>query len=382
MKHLYLAAVGDVNDPRTWSGIPFHALQEGRRQGFIDEGLPLGVAGIGVRARRYIWNMKSLLMGKGRGGFQYSVEFLEHLWKPFRQTVAEQRILNCFQLYPPSLLSDNSDLSFFLDQTLLQLFDTYGIRSEIGHWIAEDALRREREGYQHASHLIMHSDWAKQSLIDDYGIDEKKVSVVVPGANLDPEAYRLWSEEKDAYPIECSGTVRLVFVGKHPYRKGLDRLLRAFQILVSKRLDCKLFVIGCDRTSVPADLRNIPEVDWLGFFDKRNASADYLKAVGRCDIGCLLSRSEAGGIGLREYHALGLAVVAPSVGGSSDHIVPGASTLISPNESDREVAEKLIALVHDRNRLEQMKRISWENRHRVCWQSSIESMKQLMGQDS
>ena len=173
-----------------------------------------------------------------------------------------------------------------------------------------------------------------------------------------------------------------MFVGKHAHRKGLDRLLRAFQILVSERLDCKLYVIGCDQNSVPPDLRSVPEVDWLGFFDKRNASSDYMKAVGSCDIGCLLSRSEAGGIGLREYHALGLAVVAPLVGGSVDHVVPNAATLISPKESDSEVAEKLIALVRDRNRLTQMKKISWENRRHVCWHSSIASMKQLMGQNS
>jgi glycosyltransferase involved in cell wall biosynthesis len=362
----------------TWSGIPFHLLQEGKHQGLIENGLPLRTEGSGWSMRRYLWNVLSVARGRGKGGFQYSIEFLERLWDPVRSQVMGKRLLNCFQLYPPSLVESCDDRWYFLDQTLVQLLDTYGIRGQVGSWIARDALDREREGYERAAHVVVHSEWARRSVVDDYGIAEDKVSVILPGANLDWSFYEQWNRKRGHAQTDVASPVRLVFVGKHPNRKGLDRLLRAYKIAVSDGARCTLRIIGCTPETMPAELRQIEGVQWYGFVNKALNASRYLEAVGSCDIGCLLSRSEAGGMSLREFHALGLAVIGPQVGGSPDHVIPDAARLLSPEASDREVAKAIVELVGDSELLRSMKQISRERRNEVTWKESVRQLAKLM----
>lgn len=376
-----IAAVGDANDIRSWSGIPYHELQAGREQGLIDVGLPLSTDSWIWTARRTLWNLASLLSGRGRGGYQYSVSFLETLWAPHRDELRNGRVINCFQLYPPSLVADGSvELWFHLDQTLLQLFDTYGVRESIGKRIAAQALAREREGYEQATGVVMHSHWAAESVIRDYGIDPGKVSVVVPGANLDSVAYAGWASAQipGSAAAVAGGPLRLVFVGKHPVRKGLDRLLRALTLARAEGANCTLRIIGCTPDDLAPELRDTQGLEWIGFIDKRRDAQGYLNAVGECDIGCLLSRAEAGGIGLREYHALGMAVMGPDVGGSPDHVIPEAARLVGPHASDEAIAALILELDRDRSEVQRMREVSWARRREVTWESSVARLGAIM----
>src|SRR5918912_970549 len=67
--------------------------------------------------------------------------FLERLWSVVLPYIKDSLILNCFQLYAPSVVKDYTiEKWFFIDQTLLQLFDHYGQRSTIGRRIAREAI--------------------------------------------------------------------------------------------------------------------------------------------------------------------------------------------------------------------------------------------------
>src|SRR3712207_3669754 len=103
-----LAAIGDSNDPRTWSGIPYHFMQAARSQKLINEGLPLAVEGACWQARRMIWNLLRPVTDDRRGGYQYSRSFLERLWSPVLPSLKGNVVINCFQLFPPSVVKDQS----------------------------------------------------------------------------------------------------------------------------------------------------------------------------------------------------------------------------------------------------------------------------------
>jgi len=381
-----IAAVGDATHVGTWSGIPYHELLAGNRAGLIDGGLPLSVDAAHWKRHRFAWNLKSLLSGRGWGGFQYSTEFLERLWNPVRARIQGARVINCFPLYPPSILRDGSiELWFHLDQTLTQLFDHYGQRDLVAPAVASNALELERKGYTCAAGIVMHSEWARRSVIDDCGISPEKVHVVVPGANIDPDVYEEWERghrapEDGGWNDDAeTGPLRLVFVGRRALRKGLDRLLRAMQIVRAEGRDCTLRIIGCPSGDVPRELRMIPGVEWYGLIDKGRDPVGYLDAVAECQVGCLLSRAEAGGIGLREYHALGLAVIGPKVGGSPEHVFPEAAILVRPDDEDHAVAEAIRALDDDRHRLAAMRAASWRRRRDATWAAAMEQMGRIMG---
>ena len=75
----YLAAIGDVNRVETWSGTPYHLLQAAKPAGLIDEGLAFEVFEKHRQLHRYAWNLKAVLLGRGRGGYQFSTTCLERL---------------------------------------------------------------------------------------------------------------------------------------------------------------------------------------------------------------------------------------------------------------------------------------------------------------
>lgn len=380
----FLAAVGDSNNPVTWSGLPFHFLQTARSAGLLDEGLPLSTEGRGWQARRACWNFSSVLKGDRQGGYQYSTSFLERLWKPVRNSISGVVVINCFQLFPPSVVRDQTiEKWFFIDQTLQQLFDYYGQRPLIGRRIAREAIAREREGYHAASGIIAHSRWAARSVLSDYGVPPARVHIVVPGANIVQTAYASWEEEEEQRRAAQSdrerGPIRLVFVGKHWHRKGLDRLLRALALARRAGSLATLRVIGCPRETLPAQLRNTEGVEWIGFLNKRDGggTSAFLRALSECDIGCLLSRAEAGGIAFREYHALGLPVIGTDTGGAPDHMLPGASIIISTDATDEEIARVILELGTDAARLKALQDSARQQRHLALWDESVRRIKAI-----
>jgi len=369
-KRVFVAAVGDANSPVTWSGIPYHLLKAGQAAGLIDEGLPLSAEGSAWQRRRFLWNGLRVFTHLDRpGGYQYSVSFLESLWAPVKQRVQNGLVLNCFQLYAPSVVADSSiEKWYFLDQTLTQLFDHYGLRSSVGRSIAKEALKRERAGYEAAAGIVVHSEWAKQSVVRDSGINPEKVYVVVPGANIEAELYAQWDREHGQVlkpPLE-GRPLKLVFVGRAWQRKGLERA------------PLSLRVIGCAKESLPNALQRIEGVEWIGLVDKRTDAMRFLTLVSECDIGCQLSRAEAGGIAQREFHALGLGVLSTNVGGAMEHRFHEASVGVDGDISDEGVATVLMKLAAGTNRTAQLIARAQLWRRRALYSETIARLQAVL----
>lgn len=374
----FVAAVGDSNRSETWSGIPYHLLCWGRELGALDEGLELSTHDGRWRRQRLFWNLWRVMTGERPGGFQFSEAFLERLWRPVAPQIRGGIVFNLFQLYPLSVIDDTSvERWFFLDQTLTQLFEHYGVGDSVGREIARQALTLEKRGYQAAQGIVMHSNWAKRSVVKDYGIPEDKVWVVLPGANIEPALYREWVNDGGPRPHDPRRPLRLVFVGKEWQRKGLDRLLEALPLAAKRGFRGTLRVIGCREESVPPSMRGTPGVEWVGFVDRRWEARRFLELVATSDLGCLLSVAEAGGISQREFHALGLAVLGTDAGGAPEHRVSGASFEVPSRATPLEVADLLCDIEGD---VEQRRRV-WQNaasaRESALWSATIAQLQRI-----
>ncbi|HEY4188094.1 MAG TPA: glycosyltransferase family 4 protein [Polyangia bacterium] len=383
MQRTYVASIGDAESPLTWSGIPYHLTDAGRKVGFITSGLPLEAAGLPWKARRAAWNLAQVMSGDRRGGYQYSRGFLERLWRPFRAQVSGAAVINCFQLYAPSIVEDDAVQKwFFIDLTLAQLLDYYRTRSSVGRRVVTDALVREREGYHRARGVITMSRFAADNVHQAYGVPAERIHVVVPGANLDQAAYEQWEqgekERRDAGPVRSGGKLRLVMVSTNWQRKGLDRLLRAIAIGRRDGLQVSLRVIGNQRQELPVALTALDDIEWMGRISKSTDAVRFLRAVADADLGCIFSRYEAGGSVLREYHALGLGALATDAGGMPDFMFDDASVTVKPDASDEELAATLVALARDEEQLAALRAAAWRRRREALWETSVVRLRAVM----
>ena len=169
--------------------------------------------------------------------------------------------------------------------------------------------------------------------------------------------------------------MRFVFVGKEPRRKGLFRLLDALQRVPDYARRMRLTVIGPDHDQIPDSYRSLAGVDWRGRIDKRRDPGGFLKTVAAHDVGVLLSTAEATGLSLREFQMLGLALIAPNVGGSPEMIAKESADLVEPSAGPDEIAKVVDQLLNSPERVLAMKQTSWSQRHHMSW---AESARQLL----
>ncbi len=373
-----LAVIGDANDPDAWSGIPYHFLKAAKNQGLIQRGLDLQPQGLSWRSQRLLWNLGRMLGGDRPGGYQFSRGFLERLWAPHLAALEGCEVVNHFQLYAPSVVSlakrARLTLVPYIDMTLTELFEDYALSAKIGRRVARDALDLEASGYRAARRIVAMSKRTAAILKQKYAIPGERVSVVVPGANLDEALVERYGPRGGDHDSEFV----VGYIGKDYSRKGLHRLARAVALLRSDGARVRLRVIG----HCPEDLRQADGVEATGFLDKQTDPAGFIGALAQCALGCLPSYAEALGIALLEFLRLGIPVVGTRVGGIPDAVPEGAGVLVDPDIDPRRLADVIGALCADDNAYASLRRGAAAARSWATWERAVSEFAQALRDDA
>ena len=371
--------MGDPTDSRTFGGTPFFLLEAGRRIGFFDAGLPLSL-GATVPYRRVLWNLGQLLRYGQAGGFQFSDQFLNHMWDGVGQLPSGSTVVNLFQLYPERLCKDRHVRRwYYIDQTLKQLVNYYSYSEFMSNDYAELVVGRERDQYLSADGIVVTSKWARKSVVEDYGVPSSLVHIVVRGANVDKASVVSALSRRDV-TIEAPSDreLTLLFAGKDWRRKGLHRLLRAFGLARQRGANLRLRVVGPEPKTLPEWMRRTPGIEWFGRIDKVAEGKKYMDLLLTSDIGCLLSQAEAGGIVLREYHLAGLAVVASDTGGVRDFALEDATTFVAPQMADLDLADLLFFLTNNRPLVLAQKAAARAAAATLTWDFAAKKLRQII----
>jgi glycosyltransferase involved in cell wall biosynthesis len=375
-----LAGMGDNENPTTWSGIPYFLMEAGRRQNFLDGGLDLRVANF--RSMRCWWQAGQFLRGAKPRGFQYSRRFLEELGN---KAVAEcqradlREIVSHYQLLPAaSCLAPRSiRTSFYIDTTLHALFTTQRMWAWLDGRTAADAVRREREEYHSALHVVTMARWVRDSLREVYGLSPERIHTVLAGANLpeDLVQLRLSNRGQRRSPERFTGRrpFRIGFTGKDWQRKGLPRLVGAVEILNRMGVPSEVAVIG----KLPAHLSTHRYVRWMGLIDKARDVGRFLEILESCDVGCAPSYEEPMGIAPLEYLRLGIPVVCTLVEGLIDvcEAAGGASVAVHGEATAEELAVQLEAVARDANRRAEMQDTAWNRKEHFTWDRAVRELR-------
>ncbi len=192
--------------------------------------------------------------------------------------------------------------------------------------------RLNRKTFVRARHLITWCDWAKQSLVNDYGIPAAKVTVIPPGVDMGR-----WHFDRPPHPKP--GAARLLFVGGDFRRKGGELLLKAYR----ERLCGK-----CELDIVTREPVNTDGLQGVRVHHGLIANSPELMALyENADIFVFPTQGDCLPIAVMEAMAAELPVVAASVGALCEEVDDGVTGyLIAPGDAES-LAARTLQLAED-----------------------------------
>ncbi len=214
--------------------------------------------------------------------------------------------------------------------------DSYG-HARNNPFLEMAKLRINQSVYRGAAHLVTWCRWAADSLVDDYGVSERDITVVHPGVDID--LFRPAERPTDG------GPVRVLFVGGDFARKGGNDLLVAMQRLGS-RVEADL-VTGAAVTAPPGVVCRIHR----GITPQ---SPEIARLYREADIFVLPSRGDCFPQAVAEGLASGLPVVATRVGAIPEMVRHGATGFLVPPRDPRALGDALETLASSRSLRRQM----------------------------
>jgi glycosyltransferase involved in cell wall biosynthesis len=170
----------------------------------------------------------------------------------------------------------------------------------------------EKAGLDRCKLMIFSSDWAAQTAIKTYGIDQSKIKVVPWGANL--ECNRTDEDINSIVKSRTRNPCKLLFIGVDWFRKGGDIAIEVAKELNKMGLNTEVLIVGIQDFANEA----IPSfVKPIGFVDKY--TEEGINKINKlfCESHFLImpSRAESYGHVFCEANSFGLPCLATNVGG-------------------------------------------------------------------
>jgi glycosyltransferase involved in cell wall biosynthesis len=179
-------------------------------------------------------------------------------------------------------------------------------------WFEKIKYRLNQLCYQRAVHLVTWSEWAKKSLVNEYGVLGEKITVIPPGVNT-----RDWV--RTTPPPETDRT-RILFVGGNLARKGGEDLLKAFRTL-HQEFPVELHMVTRDPV--------IPEPDLFAYHDLQPNSPTLKRLYHASDIFCLPTQGDFLPMVLSEAGAAGLPVVSTRLAAIPEIVRDGETGILT-----------------------------------------------------
>lgn len=183
--------------------------------------------------------------------------------------------------------------------------------------------RMNERAFASAQHLVTWSEWAKGSLVSDYGVPAEKVTVIPPGIDT-----ALWDfPPRKAKPK--GEPVNFLFVGADFPRKGGETLLAALA-----QMPPDMPPITCDIvTKTPGVAEEAPNAVGVSVVVHENIapnSPELLSLFARADVFVFPTQGDCLPLAVMEALAAGLPVITTNVGALSEAVRNGETGLIVP----------------------------------------------------
>jgi len=206
-------------------------------------------------------------------------------------------------------------------------------------------IQLEKNAYHAASHIFVRSNYVKKSLLDDYQIQNDKISIVGGGWNFDlppPEVKRSYT-----------GVLNILFIGKRFHRKGGDILLEAFHKLVRVMPNVSLTIVTDD--DIPLEFNHDQITVFKPIWDRKVIHSLYQNA----HLFVLPSRLETWGDVLLEAMVYGIPCIGVNTDAMPEIIEDGVNGIIAEGNNPEVVFKSMLNILQNP---EKMKRFGQEAR--------------------
>lgn len=366
-----IAAVGDVSNISTWSGIPYYFWQATLRADFAQEPWRLDLSRFGLHRR--VWNVKQLLLLRGVGGFQYSREFLDQAEKQIPSSLFSTEVISFNQTFPraSTVIKNKGVLNHYIDAPFVAFTRGKALELNLPKIVARRACELERENYAASRRIITMARWAAAIAASECGVPPGRIFTILPGANLDlplgwsfPKMFGRPGKERDFV---------LGFIGADWKRKGLPFLLKIREDLAQRSWKVVVHAAGV----APKELLRERGLRFVGFVDKRTEPNRFLDVVSGCDLGCLFSSQEALGISTLEFLRAGVPVAGFAHEGPADTLPPDAGFRFAISASATDIADQLDAYLSDETLQKKYRENAQKWSPLVTWDRCVKEFQEL-----
>lgn len=181
--------------------------------------------------------------------------------------------------------------------------------------IPDNAFITEQAAIRNATYAIYSSEYMRKLAFIEYGeSDEKKFLTIPFGLNM--------STVPETIPNKNhSDKLNLVFVGRDWKRKGGEKVLSVFQILVNCGYDVHLTIIGAN----PEQARNINNIRIIEYVNKSSESdqALYFEILSEAHFLLLPTKADCTPMVIAEANAFGVPAITTDVGGIPTLVTEG-----------------------------------------------------------
>ena len=199
--------------------------------------------------------------------------------------------------------------------------------------------------YTHSNKVvIVQNEDDKAQLINYYKLSANDV-VTISGSGIDLNHYR------NTYKVEDKKVITLV--ARMLYDKGIKEFVEAAEIVKNKISNIEFYLVGPIDNENPARIEKKQIILWESkkLILWKNYQKDIRKIYSYTTIACLPSYREGMPKVLLEAAACGIPVITTDTIGCREAIIPGFTGDLVPIQNSNELANTIINLVMDKNRL-------------------------------
>lgn len=254
-------------------------------------------------------------------------------------TIDKKLVEKCDMLFAP--FCSEGLYSLKTDKPIIYLSDAT-FAAMVGYYfnnLSKCAIRQgnkvELKAQNKSTAIIVSSEWAKRSVINDYHQNPNKVYVVEFGANIDDNDII-----EKRYPY--NGHLDILFLGVDWERKGGRTAVDTCRWLNDNGVPSTIHIVGI--SELEEETKSLPYVDYIGFLNK-NIPAQYSKLVEvirKCRLMLLPTVAECSAIAFCEASAYGLPVFSHITGGTQNYVFDGQNGyLLPPGSTPADFGKKI-----------------------------------------